>query len=52
MNKPGGVLSGKVDTGMCGPDMVAFQPLMFTKKRVLQETNGLDIGCKFVSSLV
>ena len=27
---PGGVLSGKVGTGMCGPDRVLFRPLRFT----------------------
>ena len=26
----GGVLSGKVGTGMCGPDRVPFRPLRFT----------------------
>ena len=26
----GGVLSGNVGTGMCGPDTVLFQPLRFT----------------------
>ena len=26
----GGVLSGKVDTGMCGPGRVPFWPLRFT----------------------
>ena len=26
----GGVLSGKVGTGMCGPDRVLFRPLSFT----------------------
>ena len=25
---------------------------LFVSKRALQETDGLDIGCKFVSSLV
>ena len=29
-SKPGGVLSGKVGTGMCGPDRVPFLPLRFT----------------------
>ena len=27
---PGGVLSGKVGTGMCGPDRVLFRPLRFS----------------------
>ena len=27
---PGGVLSGKVGTGMCGPDRVLFWPLRFS----------------------
>ena len=27
---PGGVLSGKVGTGMCGPDRVLFRALRFT----------------------
>ena len=26
----GGVLGGKVGTGMCGPDRVLFRPLRFT----------------------
>ena len=28
--RPGGVLSGKVGTGMCGPDRVLFRPLRFS----------------------
>ena len=28
-NVPGGVLSGKVGTGMCGPDRVLFRALRF-----------------------
>ena len=32
-----GVLGGKVDTGMCGPDRVPFQPLRFTNGTFLFE---------------
>ena len=34
------------------PNLYGKSTDCFKKKRALQETNGLDIGCKFASSLV
>ena len=43
----GGVLSGKVGTGMCGPDRVLFRPLRFTNGPFFYLKISLDIGCVF-----
>ena len=39
-----GVLSGKVGTGMCGPDRVLFRPLRFSNGPFFYLKIGLDIG--------
>ena len=47
----GGVLSGKVGTGMCGPDRVLFRPLRFTNGLLFYLKIGLDIGRVFAKCL-
>ena len=47
----GGVLSGKVDTGMCGLDRVPFRPLRFTNGSFYLK-NGLDKGRVFAKCLI
>ena len=49
---PGGVLSGKVGTGMCGPDRVLLQPLRFTNGPFFIWKIGLDIGRVFASYII
>ena len=47
----GGYHSGKVGTGMCGPDGTHFRPLRFTNGPFLFEI-GLDIGRVFAKCLI
>ena len=47
---PGGVLSGKAGTGMCGPDMMPFRPLRFTNGLFLFE-NLLRYRSRFCKML-
>ena len=49
---PGGVLSGKVGTGMCGPDGVLFPPLRFTNGPLFIWNFGLDIGRVFAKWII
>ena len=48
----GGVLSGKVGTGMCSPDRVPFRPLRFTNGSFFYLKIGLDIGHVFAKCLI
>ena len=46
-----GVLSGKVDTGKCGPDRVLFWPFRFTNGLFYLKI-GLDIGRIFAKCII
>ena len=50
MNELGGIYSGKVGTGMCGPDRVHFRPLRFTNGPFLFE-NWLRYRSRFCKML-
>ena len=52
MFRGGGVLSGKVGTGMCGPDRVLFRPLRFTNGLFFYLKIGLDIGRVFAKYII
>ena len=47
INRGGGVLSGKVGTGMCGPDRMPFRLPRFTNGLFFYLKTGLDIGRVF-----
>ena len=48
----GGVLTGKVGTGMCGPDRVLFRPLGFSNGPFFYLKIGLDISRVFAKCLI
>ena len=48
----GGVLSGKVGTGMCGPDRLLFRPLRFSNGPFFYLKIGLDIGRIFAKCVI
>ena len=52
LNRGGGVLSGKVGTGMCGPDRVLFRPFRFTNGPFFYLKIGLDIGRVFAKCII
>ena len=47
-----GVLSGKVGTGMCGPDRVLFRALRFCNGPLFYLNIGFDIGCVFAKCII
>ena len=47
-----GLLSGKMGTGMCGPDRVLFQPLRFSNGPFFHLKIGLDIGRVFAKCII
>ena len=48
----GGVLSGKVGTGMCGPDRVLFRPLRFSNCPLFYLKISLNIGRIFAKCII
>ena len=46
------MLSGKVGTGMCGPDRVLFPSLRFSNGPFFYLKIGLDIGCVFAKCII
>ena len=48
----GGVLSGKVGTGMCGPDRVLFRALRFCNGPFFYLKIGFDIGRVFAKCII